>query len=333
MEKNINNIVLTSRVRLARNIEGLKFPMKGDDENLKKIIKPVYTELSKIDNFNIYNMNVVSSVEAHSLKEQHLISKDLIENPLSGAAIISADKTISVMLNEEDHLRLQCIYKGLNLFEAYKTVNSLDDRLSRTLSFSFDKELGFLTACPTNIGTGMRASVMCFLPALTVDKKIEPIIHSVARERITIRGVYGEGSEGEGCMFQVSNQVSTGLSETDILRHVEATVLKICEAEQTVRQNMLDNNLLDLKDRVRRAYGILTNAVKIDSQEFMKLFSDVKLGYVTGLLKFKFAEPLDEIITKVQPANIMLAAGKQLTSEERDIYRAEFVAKALKSIS
>lgn len=333
MDKDIGNIVITSRVRLARNIEGLKFPTKGDDESLKKIIKPVYTELSKLGNFNIFNMDKISNIEAHSLKEQHLISKDLIENPLSGAAIISNDKTISVMCNEEDHLRLQCIYKGLALFETYKTVNTIDDKLAEKLNFSFDKELGYLTACPTNVGTGMRASVMCFLPALTIDKKIEPIIHSVARERITVRGVYGEGSDSDGCMFQVSNQVSTGISETDILRHVEATVLKICEAEQNVRQNIYENSLIELKDRVKRAYGILTNAAKLDSQEFMKLFSDVKLGAAMDILKFSYPQSLDEIITKVQPANIILAAGKQLSALERDIYRAEFVGKALKAIS
>lgn len=332
MDKNINNIAITSRVRLARNIEGLKFPMTGEDENLKKIIKPVYTELSKIGNFIIYNMGTISNVEAHSLKEQHLISKDLIENPMSGAAIVSNDKTISVMCNEEDHLRMQCIYKGLDLFETYKTVNAIDDKLSDKLDFSFDNELGFLTACPTNVGTGMRASVMCFLPALTIDKKIEPIIHSVARERITVRGVYGEGSDSDGCLFQVSNQVSTGIAETDIIRHVEATVLKICEAEQNVRQNIYENSQLEIRDTVKRAYGILTNAAKLDSQEFMKLFSNVKLGAALGILKFSYPQTLDEIITKVQPASIMLAAGKQLSAEERDIYRAEFVAKALKAI-
>ena len=333
MDKNINNVVITSRVRLARNIDGLKFPMTGEDENLKKIIKPVYTELSKLNNYNIYDMGVISNIEAHSLKEQHLISKNLIENPNSGAAIISTDKTISVMCNEEDHLRIQCIYNGLDLYEAYKTVSAIDDKLIKKLSFSFDNELGYLTACPTNVGTGMRASVMCFLPALTFDKKIESIIHSVARERITVRGVYGEGSESDGCMFQVSNQISTGVTENDILRHVEATVLKICEAEQVVRVNLYENNQLELKDKVMRAYGILTNAAKLNSQEFMKLFSDVKLGSAMGILKFSYPQSLDEIIAKVQPANIILAAGKQLTAQERDIYRAEFVSKALRAIS
>ena len=327
-----NNVVVTSRVRLARNIDGLKFPMCENPENLKRIIKPVYTELSKVKDFKIFNMGVISGIEAHSLKEQHLISKDLIENPLCGSAIISNDKTVSVMCNEEDHLRMQCIYNGFKIFDCYKTVNTLDDLLEKKLNFSFDKDLGYLTACPTNIGTGMRASVMCFLPALTIERKMDYIIQSIARERIVIRGVYGEGSDSDGCMFQVSNQISTGFSEEDILRHVESAVLKICELEHNSRVRMFNENLLELKDRVRRAYGILTNAAILNSHEFMRLFSDVKLGVTMGILKFSYPQTLDEIIVKVQPANIILAAGKQLTSIERDIYRAEFVAKALKTI-
>ena len=329
----MDNVVITSRVRLARNIDGLKFPMCENPENLKKIIKPVYTELSKVKDFNIFNMSVISSVEAHSLKEQHLISKDLIENPLCGSALISNDRTISVMCNEEDHLRIQCIFSGFKLFECYKAVNTLDDVLEKKLSFSFDKDLGYLTACPTNIGTGMRASVMCFLPALTIERKMDYIIQSIARERIVIRGVYGEGSDSDGCMFQVSNQISTGFSEPDILRHVESAVLKICELEESARMKMFNENIVELKDRVKRAYGILTNAAILNSQEFMRLFSDVKLGVTMGILKFSYPQTLDEIIVKVQPANIILAAGKQLTSVERDIYRAEFVAKALKTIA
>ena len=328
-----NNVVVTSRVRLARNIDGLKFPMCENPEKLKGIIKPVYTELSKVKDFKIFNISTISGFEAHSLKEQHLISKDLIENPLCGSAIISSDKTISVMCNEEDHLRMQCIYNGFKLFDCYKTVNMLDDLLEKKLSFSFDRELGYLTSCPTNIGTGMRSSVMCFLPALTIERKMDYIIQSIARERIVIRGVYGEGSDSDGCMFQVSNQISTGFSELDILRHVESAVIKICELEQTARVRMFNENLLELKDRVRRAYGILTNAAILNSHEFMRLFSDVKLGVIMGILKFSYPQTLDEIIVKVQPANIILAAGKQLTSIERDIYRAEFVAKALKTIA
>lgn len=328
----VNDIALSSRVRLARNIDGYVFPVRTGAERLEEIIKPVYNELSKIGKFNLYSMKGGNHIEAHALKEKHLISSDLIENTNNGAAIISEDLTVSVMVNEEDHIREQCVLKGYNLNSAFSTLDKIDDILSKKLSFAFNKDLGYLTSCPTNLGTGLRASVMLFLPAITLNKSINAIINAVSKVGITVRGVYGEGSNAEGCMYQVSNQLSLGLTEFDIIKNVESTVLKICQAEQMARKSLLENNPFGVKDMVYRAYGILTNCIKIDSAEFMKLIANIKLGSALNLIKINDKYMLDELIVKVQPANITLAAGRTLTADERDIYRADCSAKLLAEI-
>ncbi|MDD4002670.1 MAG: protein arginine kinase [Clostridia bacterium] len=334
MTENINsvidNIAVTSRVRLARNINGYVFPVKKGAKRLEEIIKPVNNELSKIGKFKLYLMSG-NQTEALALKEKHLISADLIKSA-AGAAVISEDESVSVMINEEDHIRQQCVLKGYNLEKAYKTLNKIDDLLSKKMSFAFDDKLGYLTSCPTNLGTGMRASVMLFLPAVTLNKSINAIINAVNKIGITVRGVYGEGSNAEGYMYQVSNQVSLGLTEYDIIKNVETTVFQICEAEQSARKKMLESNALEIKDIVFRAYGILTNCVKISSAEFMKLISNIKLGAALSIIKVSNVYKISELIVKVQPANITLAAGRALSAEERDIYRADCAAKLLDEI-
>lgn len=324
------SIAVSSRIRLARNINGYAFPTKKGAQRLEEIIMPVFNELSKIGKFKLYRMEK-NSVEAHALKERHLISADLIKSPF-GAAAISDDETISVMINEEDHIRQQCVLKGYNLSGAFDTINKIDDILSKKMSFAFDEKLGYLTACPTNLGTGMRASVMLFLPAITLNKTITSIIDAVGKMGIAVRGVYGEGSNAEGFMYQVSNQVTLGLTEYDIIKNVEATVLKICQAEQTAREKLLESDPYGVKDKIYRAYGILTNCVKINSAEFMNLIANIKLGAALDLLKVSDIYEIDELITRVQPANITLAAGRALTAEERDIYRAQCSAKLLEEI-
>lgn len=324
-----NDIAVSSRVRLARNITGYGFPVRSGAQNLGELIKPVYNELSKLGNFKQYNMDKNSTAEIHALKEKHLISDDLISNHYSGAAIISEDETISVMINEEDHIRAQCVFPGFSLGKGFSTLDKIDDILSKKLSFAFDGNLGYLTSCPTNLGTGMRASVMLFLPAITLNESINAIIGALGKMGITVRGVYGEGSKAEGYMYQVSNQVSLGLSEADIIKNVETTVLKLCEAEHSARSNMLSGDPNGVRDRVLRAYGILTHCVKLSSEEFMRLIASIKLGASLNIIKVKDKQILDELIVKVQPANIMLTAGRTLSSDERDMYRADCTAKIL----
>lgn len=329
MEK-IPDIAFSSRIRLARNVKGYPFPTV-DDHYVSDIVKPVYQSLNKLGRFHLYHMGKLSALEKNVLREKHLISTDLT-NHQSGAALISEDERISVMVNEEDHIREQCLMPGFRLEEAFSILDKVDDALSDKIEFAYDTRYGYLTSCPTNVGTGMRASVMLFLPALTMTRKITAVIHAVSRERITVRGVYGEGSSAEGAMFQLSNQISLGNTESEILRHVYDTVLKFSEAEISARNELLARDELALKDRVRRAYGTLTHAVILSSREFMQLFADVKLGVQMGLLPFQNAGLLDDVVVKMQPANITLMAGRELSPRERDAYRAEYVSKALLSL-
>ncbi len=328
----IADIAVSTRIRLARNVRGIPFPT-GAGETEPEIVKPVYTELSKLGTFRLFSMEKTGATEANALCERRLISPDLMRNKQSGAAIISENESISVMINEEDHIRQQCFLNGFNLDEAFAAADRIDDALSDKIDFAFHSDYGYITACPTNLGTGLRASVMLFLPALTITGQIGQLIHAVSRERNTVRGVYGEGSAAEGSMYQLSNQVSLGITEADILSHVAGTVVKICSAENEARGTLLKYGTLEIKDRVQRAYGILTHAARLESKEFMSLLSDVKLGAALELLQLPPSGTLDELIVKMQPANIMLAAGAELSAEQRDVYRAEFVAKALSLIS
>ena len=239
---NLSKTVVSTRVRLARNLEGYPFPSHlKDEKQAKEIIRLVSSGLSRVDGFNspdefrLYYMDAVSEEEALSLKENHLISPKLIENRRYSAALINSDKSISIMLNEEDHLREQCIVKGLELRPAYEAMSQIDARISASMKFAFDEQFGYLTACPTNLGTGLRASVMFFLPALTINGVMPKMIRSISRLGLTVRGIYGEGSEAEGYMYQISNEVTLGVSEEEILSSVEDVVRKVCALEENER--------------------------------------------------------------------------------------------------
>ncbi|MDE6398513.1 MAG: ATP--guanido phosphotransferase, partial [Clostridiales bacterium] len=261
-----------------------------------------------------------------------LISSDLLGNKKYGAAIISGDETVSIMVGEEDHIREQCILQGFALTEAYHKINAVDDEISRAVTFAYDPKLGYLTACPTNVGTGMRASAMMFLPGLSITRNLEQCVGAVARLNMTIRGVYGEGSEADGYLYQISNQKTLGVSEQEILSSVQASIAHIAEAELRARDELYKSGESVLKDRIMRAYGVLCHAYMLDSKEFMKLLAYVKLGIYYGLIKVSDAQRMEKLVTDGQPANIMNLSGKPLDGEERDVFRAAYVAKTLKSI-
>jgi protein arginine kinase len=233
------------------------------------------------------------------------------------------------MVNEEDVLREQCLLKGLMLKEAYQTLDKIDDAISKELDFAFDKKFGYLTACPTNVGTGLRASVMLFLPALTESGKIGALVKEVSKLGLTVRGHYGEGSDAEGYMYQISNEVTLGVSEEQILREVESTVQDICRAERDEMEKIFARNELKTMDRARKAYGILTNAVILGYGEFLSHVALVKLGAMMGYISIDNIEEIDDLIIKARPANICELYGKRLSATDRDLYRAEFVGRKL----
>ena len=326
--------VISTRVRLARNLEGYPFPSHlKSEKQAKEIIRLVSSGFSRLDEFKLYYMDAVDDENAVCLMENHLISPMLIKNKRFSAALINTQENVSIMINEEDHLREQCIVKGFDLPLAYDTMNGIDNRIGKSMKFAFDEQFGFLTACPTNLGTGLRASVMLFLPALTVNGVMPRVIRSISRLGLTVRGVYGEGSDAEGYMYQISNEVTLGVTEEEILTQVKEAVLKICELEEAERRNLIQgSSALEIQDECLRAYGILTNCAKISTREFVSLTAKVKLGACLGYINIDDVSAIDDLVIKLTPSNITDAAGKQLTALERDVYRAQYCAKAFRKM-
>lgn len=323
--------IITSRVRLARNLQGIPFTVRTPREG-REIVKKVNRALVKCDTFNLYYMSNLSEINLEAMKEKHLISQALIDNRAAGAALINQDESVSVMVCEEDVIREQCFMRGLRVNEAYKRLNAIDDELSRNLDIAYSEKFGYLTACPTNLGTGLRASVMMFLPALTESGKMRVLIEEVANRGLTVRGVYGEGSEAEGYMYQISNEVTLGVSEYDILNEVRETVEQICEAEREESERLYGKNELKTMDKARKAYGILTNAVMLNYSEFLGLIAQVKLGAMLGMINITDIEKIDDLIVSVRPASLCMEYGKKLSATDRDLYRAEVVGKILTKI-
>ena len=321
------NIIMT-RVRLARNIKG--FPFKVTNPELaRETVKMVNRALVRTDTFNLYYMANLSELKLEAMKERHLISQNLIDNRKCGAALINGDESVSVMVNEEDVIREQCFMKGLSLSEAYKRLDKIDDDLAKNLDLAYDEKLGFLTACPTNLGTGLRASVMMFLPALTVSGRISALIKEVKKLGLTVRGLYGEGSTAEGYMYQISNEVTLGVSEYEIISQVEETVQAICTAERDMMQKIFIKDELKTMDRAKKAYGVLTNAVLLGYNEFLSHIAEVKLGAMLGLISISDVESIDDLIIRSRPANVCEQYGKKLSAVDRDLFRAEIVGKKL----
>lgn len=329
----ISSCVVSTRIRLARNLNGYPFPSHMDNKKAREVIRLVSTALSKLSSFKTYYMDSIDADTRAALKENHLISPNLGDSEIASAALINAEENVSVMINEEDHLREQCIVKGLDLRFAYETMAEIDDCISRSITFAFDEELGSLTACPTNLGTGLRASVMLFLPALTRKGLMPSVLKKIAQLGLTARGVYGEGSLAEGYMYQISNEVTLGVSEEEILAQVEDAVEKICIMEIGERISLKSGaKSLEVKDECLRSFGILTNCAVLSTEELIKLSANVKLGICLGYIKIGDAAKIDELVIKMRPSNIHAAAGRVLTPSERDEYRAQQVAKTLKTL-
>jgi protein arginine kinase len=246
------------------------------------------------------------------------------------AVAIDDEEIISIMINEEDHIRCQVMQSGFNLFEAWNIINKIDDSLAREISFSFSVDWGYLTACPTNVGTGMRGSVMLHLPALVMTRQIDRVLAAIAKLSFTTRGLYGEGTQAAGNFFQVSNQVSLGHSEDDIISNINGLIRQIIDQENQARELMLSNNRAILEDRIYRAFGILKSAHIITSQETIELLSMVRLGSDLGLIKDINRRAINELFIITQPAHLQKIESKKLSSPERDLKRAQIIRSRLK---
>ena len=331
---NGSDIIITSRIRLARNIKDIPFPHKLDENKSNEIIDKVYGTLSGdnlegLGSFNLIRLNKLNSTEKFSMVERHLISKELISNASKSAAILNENENVSIMVNEEDHIRLQVMMPGLQLKEALNYANELDDIIEGKIDYAFDNKLGYLTSCPTNVGTGLRASVMLHLPALSISKSVGGILNTLNQVGMTIRGIYGEGSNSECSIYQVSNQVTLGLSEGEIINSLIAVVSKIVDQEKAARHVLNEKQGKELEDDLYRSIGILKYARMLSSHEALNLLSNVRMGIDMGIIKDVKPEVVNELIVKVQPATLQLQSDKELSGAGRDELRAAIVREAL----
>lgn len=322
-----SEVVLSTRIRLARNLDKHSFP--GTAYDFKAVTDETEAALSSgALKFTRFDMKDMDAAEKQFMVEKHIISPNLSRKP-EGTAFISEDEHISVMVNEEDHIRIQIMEAGFNFDKAYKTATLVDSLIEETAKYAYSDKYGFITACPTNIGTGMRASVMLHLPALCMTGEIKRIIASVTKFGIAVRGIYGEGSEAEGNIFQISNQITLGITEEETISNLKSVTESIIEREINARTKLQDTNIIRLADKIWRSYGILKNAQILSSDEFMKLASDVRLGKNMGIITNVDTETLNELTATIQPAGIQLKVNKDLTPEQRDFERAKLVRERL----
>lgn len=327
-----NEIILSTRVRLARNLSNTPFPPLLNKENGAVVIDKIYDEDTRnsiFKGYKYYNMQDIGSVDRYVLVERHLISPNLAAQGSMGAALISQDEKVSIMLNEEDHIRIQTVMPGLQLREAWNIASSIDDKIESKVDYAFDERFGYLTSCPTNVGTGLRASVMIHLPGLNISSNINKILRAVTQVGLTIRGIYGEGTEFIGNIFQISNQITLGRSEEETIDNLTGITEQIIDKEKEARNLLLQNNRIMLEDKVWRAWGIMTNARSISGQESMKLLSEIRLGIDMGILKSIPISVLNEIMVDTNNASLQKRASMELNTPERDIIRAEEIRKLL----
>ncbi len=318
--------VVSSRIRLARNVDDYSFPGWASEEENHAVWKQVSAIFQSMEkNFVSWSMAETPMLDKEILFERHLISQELAQEDDSCGVFVSPDECMSVMVNEEDHIRIQSLQPGLNLQEAWRLADKMDDLLEGQLSYAFSPKLGYLTSCPSNVGTGMRASVMLHLPGLVLMEEMGPIINGISKIGLAVRGMWGEGTEAAGNMFQVSNQITLGRREDEIISHLEQIVLELIEHENNARGRLMDERSLMVEDHVARAFGILSNARLLSSGEALNLLSTVRLGLDLGMINQFSRRELDTLFISIQPAHLQKLENKELEPEERDIVRAEML--------
>jgi protein arginine kinase len=330
-------IVLSTRVRLARNIQGFPFATQASGEDRDRLLKATCGALEDNDflgDTDIWRMSELEPSERNRLLERHLVSRELIAGaggePLRAAALaIQRDRALGLMINEEDHLRLQVLAGGFQLDRAWKEVEQLDEEIGQRLPYAFHHEFGFLTSCPTNVGTGLRASVLIHLPGLVLTKEIHKVLQGIGQLGLTYRGLYGEGSEIVGNFFQISNQTTLGKTEEDLIDHLGSIVSRVIDYEKQARVVLLREAPAVLEDKVWRAYGILRRARSISFEEMMNLLSGVRLGLSLKLLQTPCVQTVSRIMIYAQTAHLERAARRRLDETDADVFRATFVREAL----
>ncbi len=324
-----NDTVLSSRVRFARNLEGYPFDSRLDSEKAAEIINKVGDLLEK-NGFEKIDFTSLTQYEAGSLCEKHYVSREFVSKKTPHTLMLNEACGLAIMLCEEDHIRIQCILSGLALDEAYKSACAVDDLIDGKFPIAYSDELGYLTHCPTNLGTAMRASVMMFLPALTMAGRIGALSNRLSKIGLTIRGFYGEGTDAKGCIYQISNQITLGITEEDTLRKLSDTVKQITENEHELRALITPEKNPQIVDRICRAEGILRHAYMLSSGEFLSYYSDARLGLALGMIKNIDYQTLDSLLVEMMPCSLAVSEKTFTMSEsERDRLRASRVKASL----
>ncbi|MCU6711627.1 protein arginine kinase [Paenibacillus sp. J5C_2022] len=330
-----SDVVISSRVRLARNLREQPFPMLATSQQANEVLKKLAevslsAQLKGFGEFETIMLSEISELDKRVLVEKHLISPNLANESRAGAVVLSDNEAVSIMINEEDHLRIQCLYPGFQVEEAWRHASAIDDIYEESADYAFDEVRGYLTTCPTNVGTGIRASVMMHLPALVLTQQINRILTAVTQVGLAVRGLYGEGSEALGNLFQISNQITLGQSEEEIIDNLHGVARQIIEHERAARRRLAEESSVRIEDRVKRSYGILSYASIMDSKEAAQRLSDVRLGADLGLLDNVSPGILNELLVMTQPGFLQQTFSEQLSAEQRDQRRAQLIRMQLR---
>jgi len=330
-----DRIVMSSRVRLARNLKDASFPgwaKKPERLRVLELIRPAVETLPAMGDSFAESMDNLSALDKQILVERHLISREHAAKSAGSAVVLNRDETFCVMINEEDHLRMQALRPGLQLRQAWTAIDQLDSELEGKLKYAFNQDWGYLTACPTNLGTGIRVSAMLHLPGTVLAEQINPIIQSVNKLGLAVRGLYGEGTEALGNVFQVSNQMTLGETELTIVGRLEKVLSQIIEHEQNARETLLEKKAKHVYNQIGRAYGVLANAHSISSKETMNLLSLMRLGVDLEMFPTVERSLVDELFIVTQPAHLQKQHSEKLSAEERDLLRADMVRERLRQV-
>jgi protein arginine kinase len=331
-----SKVVISSRVRLARNVRGLAFPgwaKKAERIKALEAIRPHVVALPQMAESFAESMDNLTLLDKNILVERHLISREHAAKNAGSGLVVNREESFCVMINEEDHLRMQALRPGLQLKQAWQAIDAIDSKLEKKLEFAFTPDLGYLTACPTNLGTGIRVSAMLHLPGLVLAEQINQIITAVNKLGLAVRGLYGEGTEALGNVFQVSNQMTLGESEADIVERLNKVLFQIIEHEDNARAMLLEKKSKTVYNHIGRAYGILANAHSISSKETMNLLSLMKLGVDLGMFPDLQRPLVDELFIVTQPNHLQKSFSDKLNAEERDLLRADMLRERLRPVS
>lgn len=328
-----SDIVISSRIRLARNLGDYPFIRRCTDfdrTSIEKLVREKLSDSADLKDMLYVDVDGLESVDRQFLVERQLISRELAESDGARSVAIDTQEQFSLMVNEEDHLRIQLMKSGLDLGNAWDQINAIDDAIESKVNYAYDKRLGYLTACPTNVGTGMRVSVMLHLPALVITRQLDKVFRSLQKISLAVRGLYGEGSQAMGDFYQISNQITLGRSEKELISQVGDVVPVLIEYERKARTYLIDESRKDLHDRISRAYGILCTAQTITSEETMHLLSSVRMGVNLGLIDDLEIPTVNQLFIHTQPAHLQKLRGATLDSADRNSERALYLRKHLR---